>query len=83
MKARQRRAGPLSLGGRLSMQAVEPDGVWAATLAVVEFSKVSHGAGNRYVTIVSGNVNSAPIFPVASCRPGNMCLDNSRYNIYR
>src|ERR1700733_7346262 len=42
MKARQRRARPLSPGGRLSMQAVEPDGVWAATLAAVEFSKVSH-----------------------------------------
>ena len=69
MKARKRRAGPLSPSGRLSLQAVEPDGVWATTLAVVEFSKVSHCAGNRYVTMVSANVNSAPIFPVASCRP--------------
>ena len=55
MKARQRRARPLSPGGRLRMQAVEPDGVWAATLAAVEFSKVSH----RVIVLVTDTLRSS------------------------
>jgi hypothetical protein len=55
MKARKRRAGPLSPSGRLSLQAVEPDGVWAATLAVVEFPKVSH----RVIVLVTDTLRSS------------------------